>query len=113
MKFSINYLLSKYNLVLILSILFVSLIVYIALNSNSYKEYMDDTQLNDIPVDYSQIQVCSLLDENNCSKNKYCKWNSYKNICNKLNICQLLDSNRCNNSNNIIWDNVKNECIFK
>jgi hypothetical protein len=41
MKFSINNLLSKYNLVLlIISILIILLVVYIVLNVKSYKEHM-------------------------------------------------------------------------
>ena len=104
MKFSINNLLSKYNLVLILSIFVGLLFIYLTSNTNSYKEHLDN----------SVIPVCSLLNEKNCSKNSsYCKWNSDKNICNKVNVCELLDDNHCKNSNNCKWDGVKKSCTYK
>jgi hypothetical protein len=140
MKFSINNLLSKYNLVLIIPILFIIIVIYIAFNANSYKEHMDNPFLkkidfNDILEKLRQyetpqnetsaadnlpiistnsfIPVCILLNENSCSKNNYCKWNSNKKICNKLNMCNLLDTNRCANSNNCIWNDSKNTCFYK
>jgi hypothetical protein len=145
MKFSINNLLSKYNLVLIISILFILFVVYIVLNVNSYKEHMDNnifknTRQNNEPevdrqpkVDRQSVEiipeieipksdpivstnlfipVCTLLNKNDCSKNKYCNWNSNKKLCNKLDVCDFLDKNRCTNSNNCSWDDGRNSCLY-
>jgi len=153
MKFSINNLLSKYNLVLIISIFIILLVVYIVLHANSYKEHMNNPFLKkmnlnsflqnksptvgnqprvdrqpleiipeiEIPEPDSSsilsanllIPVCSLLDENDCSKNKYCLWNSDKKMCNKLNVCELLDETHCNNSINCSWNKNNKKCSNK
>lgn len=156
MKFSINNLLSKYNLVLIISILFILLVVYIVFNANSYKEHMDNPFLKKMnfnsllkksqnnkqevdrqpTVDRQEVEiipeieipepdissivsanllipVCTLFDENNCSKNNYCLWNSDKKMCNKLNVCELLDNNHCNNSINCAWNTTNKKCYNK
>ena len=144
MKFSINNLLSKYNLVLIISIFIILSVVYIVLNANSYKEHMNNRFLQnksqkvgnqprvdrqpleiipeiEIPEPDSSsilsanlsIPVCTLLDENDCSKNKYCLWNSDKKMCNKLNVCELLDETHCNNSINCSWNKNNKKCSNK
>jgi len=159
MKFSINNLLSKYNLVLIIPIFIILSVVYIVFNANSYKEHMNNPFLkkmnfnsffknksqtvdnqpkvgNQPKVDRQSVEiipeieipepdsssilstnllipVCTLFDENECSKNKYCLWNSDKKMCNKLNVCELLDNNHCNNSINCNWNTRTKKCSNK
>lgn len=106
MKFSINNLLSKYNLVLIISILFIVWIIYKLITSNSCKEHMNDASINniiDMRPNYSNMPICTFLNETKCSKNNYCKWNVDKQICNKLDVCHLLGEEQCTTSRNCIW----------
>lgn len=116
MKFSINNLITKYNLVLLLSILFIPWLIYKLINLKSYKEHMNDPYIKsiiDLDINYSNIPICSGLNENNCSKNNYCKWNTDKKVCNKLDVCDLLDVERCNKSKNCIWNKARTICLYK
>ena len=120
MKFSINNLISKYNLVLIISILIILFVLFIVLNMNSYKDHMDNiipeieiTQSDPIVSSNSFIPICLVLNETDCSKNSYCNWNLNKKMCNKLDVCKFLDKTRCTNSKNCIWDDGRNRCLYK
>jgi hypothetical protein len=120
MKISINNLLTKYNLVLLILLLFMGAII---IKSFSYKESMKlpkepNYEYYGIASNVSipsplNVPQCNLMDKPECSTNSYCKWNSQGNLCNNLNTCSNMIKASCKSSNNCVWSEASKICFYK
>lgn len=120
MKFSINQLLTKYNLVSLLFLLFMGAILIKTFaykesmnlpKQPKYKYYGDANNITMPPA--LNVPQCTLFDKNECSINSYCNWNMTSNLCTNIVSCSNFDKNGCKKNSNCSWNQVNNICFYK